>query len=736
MPLLLTTITVTSLLVGGGQILQQYRRAQQTPATNRSGIAPNGTTQDKHIRWVNRVTTKVGTLLVRLDDHYQQALQHQVENLVSKRRHAQWEEIAGAGQQREISPQDKIVNRRIARFAGVVVTAALAKLYAPFFWLTALLASYELIDRTVWTYQGIKQARRLKMEHLFVVFLVGVWLSGYFIIGGLSFLLFNLIKKLTLQSQDQTRKEIINILGKQPHLVWVLQDGVEIEIPFERLQVGDILVVQAGQMIPVDGTIMQGEAAIDQHRLTGESQPLEAGAGNLVLAATVVLSGRVEIKVEKTGQATLASQIEDILANTLEHHHKIETRGEEIADRWVVPSLVVTGLTGATLGLQSAVAVLSNMPGLDMTLLGPMSLLIYLNLASRHHILIKDGRSLELLQKVDTVIFDKTGTLTLDQPQIKTVHLSAGLGAHITQNSVLSIAAAAEQRQHHPIAKAILVAARERGLDIPTINDAHYKVGYGLRVWLENTDMPKLNLLGTPSLVRVGSTRFMQMESLHIPAGLMAIEEAGHELGHSFVMVAIGDKLVGAIELQPTVRPGAVEVIKALHQRNLKTAIISGDQEAPTRALARELGIGRYFANVLPEEKAAFVSQLQAEGQTVCFVGDGINDAIALKKAEVSVSLRGATTIATDMAQIVLMDQTLKSLPIAFDLSHELERDLKASLALLTVPCVFVIGGVVFFHAGLLLSSAIYNVTFIASVANAMSPLLRQHLPDDEQEKP
>ena len=736
MPRLLTTITVAGLLIGGKHLFQQHRRSGQTSVMQQLRIASGKVAQSKPVRLASQVATRVKTFLVQLDHRYQHAFQQQVETWVSKRRYAQWEEIAGSDQNREISQEDKIVNRRIARFGGVVVTAALSRLYPPFFWLTGLLATYELIDRTVWTYKGIKQKKRLKMEHLFVVFLAGVWLSGYFMIGGLSFLLFNLIKKLTLQSQDQTRKEIVHILGKQPHQVWILEEGAEIEIPFERLRAGDILVVQAGQMIPADGLIVQGEAAIDQHRLTGESQPLEAGEGDLVLAATVILSGKVHIKVEKTGKATLAAQIEAILANTLEYHHKIETRGEEIADRWVAPSLLITGLTGATLGLQSAVAVLSNMPGLDMTLLGPMSLLIYLNLASRHHVLIKDGRSLELLQKVDTVIFDKTGTLTLEQPQIKTVHLRTDPDTYIDEETVLSIAAAAEQRQHHPVARAILALARERGLSLPAVSDAHYEVGYGLRVWLEQDDTSELIPANTPVLVRVGSARFMAMESLSIPADIIAIEAAGQASGHSFVMVAVGDSLIGAIELQPTIRPGAAEVIAALHQRNLKTAIISGDQEAPTRTLARELGVERYFANVLPEEKATFVSQLQAEGETVCFVGDGINDAIALKKAEVSVSLRGATTIATDMAQVVLMDQTLKNLPIIFDLSHELERDLKASLILLTIPCCFVISGVFFFHAGLLLSSAIYNVTFIASIANAMSPLFHQrHLPDNKQEQ-
>ena len=320
-----------------------------------------------------------------------------------------------------------------------------------------------------------------------------------------------------------------------------------------------------------------------------------------------------------------------------------------------------------------------------------------------------------------SVIFDKTGTLTLEQPQVKTVH-PAGK-TRLNEETILTYAAAAEQRQSHPIAKAIQGAAAERGLTLPTIDDAHYELGYGLRVWLFDS--------GVRTLVRVGSKRFMDMESVSIPAEIVAIQTACHEQGHSLVMVAIEDQLVGAIELQPTIRPEAAQVVAALHERNLTIAIISGDQEAPTRTLARELGISRYFANVLPEEKAAFVSQLQAEGKTVCFVGDGINDAIALKKAEVSISLRGATTIATDTAQIVLMDQTLQNLPTLFDLSHELERNLMTSLVLVTVPCCFVIGGVFFFHIGIPLAVTAYTATFAAGVANTMLPMFRYRLTDE-----
>ena len=726
----LTIVAVTSVLAAEG--IKRWRdRPRQTLITKLAVVKKTEipTTDDDDQTNLAHLTTqatkKVMTSLTELEDRYQHALQRRIDAFASGTRHAQWLEITGG--ELEISPEDRMFNRRIARWGAIIATASLAKVYTPVLLLTVPLAVYSIMGHARWTVKEIKRTKKLKMEHLFVVFTGGIWLTGYFVIGGVSFLIYDLIRKMTLQSQDRTRKEIINILGEQPRLVWVLVDGIEMEIPFEHLQVGDTLVVQAGQMIPIDGIIAQGEAAIDQHRLTGESQPAEKRAGDPVLAATVVLSGRIQVQVEKTGEATLAAQIGHILANTLDYHLSIEQRGRELADGWVVPSLLATGLAGVMLGLPSAVAVLSNMPGVDMMFLGPISLLNYLNLASRNHVLIKDGRSLELLHKVDTVIFDKTGTLTLEQPQVKTIHLSAQ-SSTLNENMILAYAAAAEQRQSHPIAKAILAAASERGLILPPIDDAHYELGYGLRVWLFSNEHDRAKVL-----VRVGSPRFMKMESISIPADIIAVQSACHEEGHSLVMVAIEDKLVGAIELQPTIRPEAAEVIAALHKRNLTTAIISGDQEAPTRTLARELGIDRYFANVLPEEKAAFVSQLQAEGKTVCFVGDGINDAIALKKAEVSISLRGATTIATDTAQIVLMDQTLQNLPTLFDLSHELERSLMTSFALVTVPSFFVIGGVFFFHVGIPLAVTAYTATFVAGIANAMSPMFRHRLTDEQE---
>jgi len=266
-------------------------------------------------------------------------------------------------------------------------------------------------------------------------------------------------------------------------------------------------------------------------------------------------------------------------------------------------------------------------------------------MASEQSILIKDGRALELLSQVDTVVFDKTGTLTQEQPHVGKIYTLQDY----QENDLLKYAAAAEYKQKHPVAKAIIQAAHERELNLPEIDEAKYEIGYGIKVTISN------------QLIRVGSVRFMEMEEIAIPKKIRKILSSCHEFGYSLVMVAIDNQLAGAIELHATIRPEAKSIIKGLRQRNMSLYIISGDNEKPTQRLAEELGIDNYFADTLPENKATLIQQLIDAGKVVCFVGDGINDSIALKKAHVSISLKGASTVATDTAQIVLMDASLKT---------------------------------------------------------------------------
>ena len=309
----------------------------------------------------------------------------------------------------------------------------------------------------------------------------------------------------------------------------------------------------------------------------------------------------------------------------------------------------------------------------------------------------------------------------MEQPEVAQIHICVDTSRKtprktLCEEDVLRWAAAAEVHQSHPIAQAILTAATERNLRLPVIEDAAYEVGYGIKVRVEE------------KVVRVGSDRFMTQSGIIIPEQIHERQKMCHAQGHSLVLVAVDEQLVGAIELQPTIRPEAKAIIAELHKRHLSTSIISGDQEGPTRKLAQALGIDRYFANVLPQEKAALVEQLQADGKTVCFVGDGINDAIALKKAHVSISLRGATTVATDTAQIVLMDQSLAQLPFLFDLGCDLDRNLRTSFMMSIGTGISIISGVWLLNMGLVGSLFISRLSIAAVFGNTMLPVLKYRL--------
>ena len=567
-------------------------------------------------------------------------------------------------------------------------------------------------------YHAIFKKRRANGDVFMIVTGIGAIIGGFYFVLALGNWYGTLMRVLLAKTENHSRNSLINLFGEAPRFAWMLVDGQEIEVPFEKVQNGDQVVVMAGQMIPIDGTISAGMGSIDQHKLTGESQPFEAGVGDPVFASTVMLSGKITVRVEKTGPETAAAQIGQILNNTADFNLSIQSRVESFVEK-VVPSLFVLSAASLPwLGFNSALAVFWCCPGLRMFIFGPMSMLNYLHLFSRRRILIKDGRSLELLSDIDTIVFDKTGTLTQEIPQVSQIFSCDGL----SQDEVLTYAAAAEYRQSHPIAKAILQAADMRQLEVPQIDHTHYEVGYGIKINLNN------------QVIRVGSDRFMEMCGITIPAEIKEERSRGHTEGYSLVYVAIDDQLGGAIELVPTIRAEVKEVIRSLRESGKTLYIISGDHEAPTRRLAEELGIDHYFANTLPENKAEKVIQLREEGRAVCFVGDGINDTIALKQANVSISLRGATTIAMDTAQIVLMDGNLTQLPYIFSLGEEFNQHLDRCFATTLIPDMIAIANTYLFHWSLL-TVVIYKLClWPPQLTHVMLPLYK-HKETNKQEQ-
>ncbi|WP_089719175.1 heavy metal translocating P-type ATPase [Candidatus Entotheonella palauensis] len=605
---------------------------------------------------------------------------------------------------------ERMLNRNLAVSSasmGLVTVGGL--ILPPLGLLSALPAAFVAAPIFKDTYNALVNERRVSATVLDAIAItIGISTAHYFAFS-LFIFLYYVRRKMLMKTEDHSRQSLMNVFGQLPRTVWVEQDGIEIERPIETVQAGDIVVVDTGSVIPVDGTIASGMATIDQHMLTGESQPVEKGVGDQVFASTLMLGGRVRIQAERAGDETMVANIGDILRHTADFKTSIQSRGERLGDQMAAPFLGLGALAFPLVGPVGAGAVLLASFGYQMRLLAPLGMLNFLNLASQQGILIKDGRSLELLREVDTIVFDKTGALTLEQPHVGAIEACHGY----CEDDVLRYAAAAEARQPHPIAKAILQEAETRGVVPPPIDDAQYEVGYGIKVRIGQ------------QVVRVGSARFMEVEGIDKPDRIRDLQTEGHTQGHSIVYVAIDDHLAGTIALYPTLRPEAKSVISELRKRNMSMVIISGDHEIPTSHLAHELGIDHYFAETLPEEKADLIDQLQQQGRSVCYVGDGINDAIALKKAKASISLRGASTAATDSAQIILMDQSLHQLCRAFDIAQEFDTTMNFSFAMTMVPGIMILGGVFFLHFGLVAPMILNNLGMAVGAGNSMLPLLK-----------
>lgn len=609
---------------------------------------------------------------------------------------------------RQVKNAEKILNTMIW-VSGASLTFAIvgAFFYPPVAIVSVPFIVWQLIEHWRDAYRSLRQGK-LGVALLTSFTMLTCLVMGYTIPGNLIGFVFVVSRKWLLQIRGKAQSEFIDVFKQQPSTVWTLVNGIEIETPIEKLTKNDCVVVHTGEMIPVDGKVIYGIASVDQRILTGEAQPVEKEVGDTVFASTIVLAGTIHLAVEKAGAETTVAQIGAILNKTINVKSDVQLRSEELADRTVIPFLIAGGLTLPLLGPMAAISVINSHIGFRMSAVAPIGIMTFLRILSKKGILVKDGHALDRLPTVDTVIFDKTGTLTLDQPHVCAIHCCS----HYTEDEVLVYAATAEGKQRHPIALAIVEAAQERRLPLLQIDDAQYEVGYGLKVTV------------TQHLVRVGSSRFMEKEAISIPQALQTIQATSHQEGHSLVMIAINEELVGAIELKPTVRPEAKEIIQGLRTRGIKaTYIISGDHETPTRKLAGELGIDHYFAETLPQNKAELIEQLQSEGKKICYVGDGINDAIALTKADVSLSLRGASTIAQDAAQIILLNGGLNDLCYLFDIAKEYEVNMRNNFWAVIGPCILCVGGVYLANFGLITTIFLKQFGLFTGIASALTPL-------------
>ena len=542
-------------------------------------------------------------------------------------------------------------------------------------------------------------------------------LGGYFACS-LQVFIYHTSYNTVIRRKDLSRRKISNI-SQVSETVWIKKESaIETEVSLDAVQAGEIIVVRAGEVISVDGYIVSGSAIIDQHTLTGESMLSEKSIGDEVFASTLVISGRIEIEVFKTGSETSVARLVDILQKSADYKSQLQLKGEQIANDTVLPIMTVSVLSMPMLGLSSAVSILYSAPlnSLEIT----CSLLTANHLSSMvdQNIVIKDGRSLEALTKVDTVLFDKTGTLTSSDLSIAKIHC---LGT-LSENELLSFAAAIEDRQNHPIAQAILREAENRNLSLPEADEHEYHPGRGITA--------KVN----GKTVRAGNSRLLIEADIALPEPFQNILNKSGQLGNTLVSVAVGQSLQGAIEIQPKSRPELFSSIRQLRDSGIKKMfIVSGDTAAPTRHMAYELGMDDYFHDMLPEEKADLVSRLQASGRCVCFIGDGINDTMAMQRANVSVTLNSAAAVATETAQIILMDDNLHHIFDLLESARRLEKRLKESLWFWGGYGAINISAIFLLQMGLLSSTVLWGLFMAIGTGHASLPLMeskKSNLPE------
>ena len=537
---------------------------------------------------------------------------------------------------------------------------------------------------------------------------VGLIATGQFVTACLTTVLLNASHRALQATEDKSLRRLNDLFDLGSRKAWLIKEGTEVEVSIEQLRVGDLIVVKTGETIPVDGVIMSGTATLDQQSMTGEATPAEKEAGHTVMAASLVLSGKIVVQVERTGNETTAAVITKSLEGAKNHRKHLQHRWEQWLDKTAWMPLLGAGLALPILGPLQAVGVLYSINfGYGMRVVAPLSLLNHLNSASKRAILIKDGRVMETLPEITTVIFDKTGTLTTGAPQLDTIK---SIGPY-TESALLSFAASAEANQSHPIAKAIVQEAQRRKVKIVEPKHLACEIGFGIAASFDE------------SVFRIGSVRFMELVGIKIPEELESVQKAAEHSGNSFIMVAIDNRVEGYLVLSPKLRPGMKSIVTELKHQGLDLWIASGDNQEPTRHLAQRLGIDHFVSQALPTDKKSLIKRLQSEGRRVCFVGDGINDSVALSQADLSISLRDATSVAIDCAQIVLMSGDLKQICQLFKIGKHYRKNISESFQLGTITSVVSIASIALLNSSLGVAVLLYYLGIAGGVVNSLQSL-------------
>jgi Cu+-exporting ATPase len=493
----------------------------------------------------------------------------------------------------------------------------------------------------------------------------------YFDSGAMILTLITLGRWLEALAKGKASEAVSRLLSLAPEKASVIRNGVEREIPSGEVVVGDLFLVRPGEEIPVDGVVEEGNSAVDEAMISGESLPVEKSPGKEVIGATINQTGALRVRAKRVGQETVLAQIVRSVESAQASKAPVQHLVERIAGYFVPAVLVIAvatfllwvllGTTGeaTSQGLLAAIAVLVIACPCALGLATPAAITVGTGVAARLGILIREASAIEAAQKITLLLLDKTGTLTLGRHKVTDVIPLDELPA----KEILRLAATAEKLSEHPLGRAIVSAAQSQGIDLSEPEYFRAHPGFGVSARVDGQQ------------ITVGSVAMMEDNGLHINRA-----NGLEGQGKSVALVAREGRVVGALAFEDTLRTEAKETVALLRKQGLEIAVLSGDQEAITAAIARQLGINRYFAGVLPAEKAKIVRRLQEEGQIVGMVGDGINDAPALAQADLSIALASGTDIAKETGQIVLIRDDLRAIPESIALSRKVFSVIRQNL--------------------------------------------------------
>ncbi|MDF2522030.1 MAG: copper-translocating P-type ATPase, partial [Clostridia bacterium] len=494
----------------------------------------------------------------------------------------------------------------------------------------------------------------------------------YFETAGIIITLILLGKSLEAVSKGRTSEAIKKLMGLAPKTAVVIQNDVEIEIPIEEVEVGDIIVVKPGEKIPVDGEVIEGLTSVDESMLTGESMPVEKKAGDKVIGASINKNGSIRFKATKVGSDTALAQIVKLVEDAQGSKAPIAQMAD-IVSGYFVPTVFVIALVSAIIWLlagQSGVfaltifiAVLVIACPCALGLATPTAIMVGTGKGAEYGVLIKGGEALESTHKIQTIVFDKTGTITEGRPEVTDI-ITTDI---IDEKSLLQLSASAEKGSEHPLGEAIVRGAENQGMELKKLDSFNAIPGHGIEVNIEGKQM----LLGNRRLMQ---DRNISLQSLENQSDKLASE------GKTPMYITIDNKLAGIIAVADVVKESSAKAIKKLHEMGIEVAMITGDNRRTAEAIAKQVGIDRVLAEVLPQDKANEVKKLQAEGKKVAMVGDGINDAPALAQADIGIAIGSGTDVAMESADIVLMRSDLMDVPTAIQLSKSTIRNIKQNL--------------------------------------------------------